>query len=290
MARIVLVSASDANFFHLLEDLLASIKDGAKRDGFDIAVLDVGLTADQRTKLGQDGVIVREPKLDYDVSFFKTPPPPYFRSMTARPHLPRHLPGYDVYLFLDADCWVQDWEVVRLYVTAAAAKGLAITPEVDRSYGVLFEPITVAQWRLDTFLRCFDEKVARSLATFDMINSGIFAAHREGPVWAKWSNLLGHLYKRVGEPFFFAEQAAMNALIRSGGIGAALLPARCNWMCNRSEPVTRNNGTVFCEPQPPHAPLGIIHLTGQTKDRTIEMVDLDGTKRSRTMRYPGARG
>lgn len=287
MARIVLVSASDAKFFHLLEDLLATLTEGAKRDGFDIAVLDVGLTKDQRAKLEQDGILVREPVLDYDVSFFKTAPQSFFRSMTARPHLPRHLPGYDIYLFLDADCWVQDWEAVRLYITSAAAKGLAITPEVDRSYGVLFDPITVAEWRLKTYLLCFEEKVARSLAVFPMINSGIFAAHRDGPVWQKWSNLLGHLYKRVGEPFFFAEQAAMNALIRSGGIGAALLPSRCNWMCNRADPVTRNNGAVLCEPQPPYAPLGIIHLTGPDKNRTVELADLDGTKRTRTLRFAG---
>jgi len=288
MARIALVSASDAKFFYLLEDLLASIKDGAKRDGFDVAVLDVGLTNDQRATLERGGVAVIEPVLDYDVSFFKTAPEPFFRSMTARPHLPHHLPGYDVYVFLDADTWVQDWEAVRLYVSSAMAKGLAITPEVDRSYGVLFDPVTVAEWRLKTFQRCFDEKVARNLAVFPMINSGIFAARADTPLWEKWSNLLGHLYKAIGEPFFFAEQAAMNALIRSEAVSAALLPSRCNWMCNRAAPVTRD-GTIFCEPQPPYAPLGIIHLTGPDKDRVVELVDLDGSKRARTLRFPKAK-
>ena len=290
MARTVLVSASDARFFYLLEDLLATIEDPAKREGFDVVVLDVGLTLDQRTKLDQRGVLVREPELDYHLSFFQTAPEPFFRSMTARPHLPRHLPGYDVYVFLDADCWVQDWEAVRLYITSALAKGLALTPEVDRSYGVLFEPDTVAEWRFKTFRKCFDENVARRLAIFPMINSGIFAARIDSPVWEKWSNLLGHLYKKVGAPFFFAEQAAMNALIRSQAVSAALLPSRCNWMCNRADPVTRDNGTVLCEPQPPYQPLGIIHLTGPDKDRIVELSDLDGSKRTRTLRYqrPGS--
>lgn len=287
MARIVLVSASDAKFFYLLEDLLASIEAGAKRDGVDVAVLDVGLKPAQRAKLEQRGIIVRTPKLDYDISFFKTAPESYFRSMTARPHLPSHLPGYDIYVFIDADAWVQDWEAVRLYVTSALLKDVALTPEVDRSYGVLFSPDTVAEWRLKTYRRCFEEKVAISLAVFPMINSGIFAARADSPVWEKWSNLLGHLYKHVGEPFFFAEQAAMNIMIRSEQISASLLPSRCNWMCNRATPVLRKNGTVLCEPQPPFVPLGIIHITGPDKDRTAEMADENGRKAWRSFRFQG---
>jgi lipopolysaccharide biosynthesis glycosyltransferase len=285
MPRTIILSASDAKFFSFLEDLLASIEENAARDGITIGILDVGLTDDQTASLTKRGISVHKPSLHYDTSFFRTAPEAFFRAMTARPHLPRHFPGYDVYVFLDADCWVQDWAAVRLYITAAQAFDLAITPEVDRSYAVAFGQEPIADWRLNTFRRCFDEPVALNLARFPLINSGLFAARNDSPIWTKWSHLLGHLYHSIGEPFFFAEQCAMNALIRGQSVKAALLPSRCNWMCYLATPASRNEGRLLCEPQPPFEPLGIVHLAGPDKERVIELPDANGQRYTRTLRY-----
>ena len=285
MARTILVSASDATFFPLLEELHASVEQGVRQDGLDIGALDVGFAPGQRETLEKRGVLVREAAHDYPPSIFRTAPKPFFRAMTARPHLPRYFPGYDLYLFLDADCWVQDWEAARLYLSAAQAKGLAVTPELDRSYSILYSEETVAEWRLKIFRLCFAEAIARKFAAFPLINTGLFAARADSAVWEKWSVLLGNLYQSIGEPLFYAEQFALNAIVRSAMVPAALLPARCNWMCNRSAPMTREGGTVLCEPEPPHAPLGIVHITGPDKDRLTELTDVDGTRRSRSLRY-----
>ena len=51
-----------------------------------------------------------------------------FKAQFARPFLPRHFPGYETYLWIDADAWLQDWRAVELYVAAACGDRLAITP------------------------------------------------------------------------------------------------------------------------------------------------------------------
>jgi hypothetical protein len=290
MARTILVSASDAKFFPLLEDLLASVADGAKRDGHALGVLDVGLTAEQRIALQQRGVFLCQPRLDYPPEVFRIPPEQTFRAQAARPHLPRYFPGYDTYLFLDADCWVQDWETIRLYLQVADACGVAVTPECHRSYIPIYDGASVAEWRLQSFLKCFDADTAKSLSQFDLINSGVFAARSDSKLWDAWSSVLGNIVARMGVAYFYAEQNALNALIRSRIVPAALLPAHCNWVCNRASPKTSNGGALLCEPEPPYTPLGIVHITGPDKGRMVEMADLDGTKRTRTLRYPGAKG
>ena len=39
-----------------------------------------------------------------------------------------------MYLWLDADAWLQDWRAVKLYCAAASRGRLAITLEIDRAY------------------------------------------------------------------------------------------------------------------------------------------------------------
>jgi len=290
MGKTIIISASDARFYPLLQDLHQSIREGARRDGMDIGVLDLGLKEEQLADLKQAGTLTCVPGPDHDPSIFRIAPAPTFRAMTARPHLPKYFPGYDVYVFLDADCWVQDWEAVRLYVTAAERVGLAVTPECDRSYTPLLVGMTVAEWRHQTFLTCLGEPLAKELAQYPMINTGLFAARADSNAWASWAEVLGNLFKALGEPFFYAEQAMLNALIRKELVKAAYLPARCNWMCNLAAPMCSADGTILIEPQPPFEPLGIIHMTGPNKTGVVPLRDVAGGIHLRSLRFQGALG
>jgi hypothetical protein len=287
MGKTIIISASDARFHPLLEGLHHSIRADARRDGMDLGVLDLGLNEEQRRALDAEGTLLRTPELDHDPAIFRIAPRPTFRAMTARPHLPKYFPGYDVYVFLDADCWVQDWQAVRLYVTEAQRVGLSVTPECDRSYTPFLVGMSVQEWRYQTFLTCFGEVLAKELSQFPMINTGLFAARADSNVWASWAEVLGNLLKALGEPFFYAEQTVLNALIRKGLVAAAYLPARCNWMCNLAAPMCSTDGKILCEPQPPFEPLGIIHLTGPNKTEAVTLKDVTGGTHSRSLRFQG---
>ena len=127
----IIVSAADAGFAHLLDDLLKSIRNAAGDNLPALGVLDVGLEPQYRNKLEEDGVIVVEPGWDYKVP---EDTPPYMRAMTARPHLPKYFPGYELVMWMDADTWLQKWETIELYRQAATDQVFAITPEFDRTY------------------------------------------------------------------------------------------------------------------------------------------------------------
>ena len=53
--------------------------------------------------------------------------------MTARPFLPRYFPDHDVYLWIDADCWVQQWDAIALFLRGAQRRPIAVAPEIHRA-------------------------------------------------------------------------------------------------------------------------------------------------------------
>src|SRR5437764_15468484 len=103
-----------------------------------MGVLDLGLEKALRTSLERRGVAVIPPDWDYSLELFRSKPPDFFRAMTARPHLRRYFPGYDLYLWLDAEIWVQEWTAVEFYFDSSQRYVFAATTEVyprlDASY------------------------------------------------------------------------------------------------------------------------------------------------------------
>ena len=270
----------------LLDGLIKSIENPARSEQFDIGLLDFGLSDEERGAYQRRGILLVTPGWDYDPSLFRTPPKDFFKGMTTRPHLRKHFPGYDYYVWMDADTWVQDWSGIKLYLSSAETHGLAATPEVDRSYSPVYGNFSVASWRHNCFVRCFNAQVASQLALFPIVNGGVFAARADAPHWELWANVLGQIFADKREAFFFADQTAFNAVIRRRGIRTALLPATCNWMCNRALPTCSDDGIELREPHPPFQRISVVHLTSNTKNGVWPLPTASGV-RSRSLRFGG---
>ena len=122
--RFSVVTAANAEYFDLLRGLVLSIRH--KPDGMDvdIHIFDLGLSQDQVEWLNVKGCRTVIP--GWDMTFpNQSSVQPFFRAMTARPFIPKHIPGYDIYFWIDADAWVQDWAAVETYLQAATDVGAA---------------------------------------------------------------------------------------------------------------------------------------------------------------------
>ena len=124
MKRII-VSAANDGYYPLLIDLISSIEDGKGRSDVAIGVLDVGLTGAQRDALSARVQHLVTPNWDYQFSASSSTPQK-FRAMTARPHLPKHFPGYDIIMWMDADAWVQQWSAVEYFFDQAVSRGAGL--------------------------------------------------------------------------------------------------------------------------------------------------------------------
>ena len=61
--------------------------------------------------------------------------------------LPNYFPGYEKYLWIDADAWVNSWEAIELYLKGCENNKLAISTSADRSYGRVLR----AEWIFKNF-------------------------------------------------------------------------------------------------------------------------------------------
>jgi hypothetical protein len=189
--------------------------------------------------------------------------------MSARPFLPKYFPGYDIYLWLDADTWVQEKYAVKWFFQAAKHGRLGIVPQVDRSYA---HPDRVLNWRAQRLFMYYGDEAVSLLARRPYYNSGGFSLLADAPHWNSWARYL----KRGLEacPKLVTDQTALNYAIWKDDLSVHPLPALCNWCCHLAVPRVSIITRKLCEPHIPNRPIGLVHMTAGTKDSAL-MWDLE---------------
>ena len=84
-----------------------------------LGVLDCGLTEEQRAWCRAQGAILVVPQWDFDFPGRDKLKDGY-KALTARPFLPRYFPGFELYFWIDADCWVQQGDAIALFLARRA--------------------------------------------------------------------------------------------------------------------------------------------------------------------------
>ena len=266
--KTIICTAADHRFFDLLMGLIRSIRDKPEGRGIGIGVLDLGLTVEQRQSLAPLISHFAEP--GWDMAFPEGSLGPThaakdgYKAMTARPFLPRYFPGYDIYIWIDADAWIQDWEAIDCLERAASWGEIAIIPEMDRAYRTSYDYGRKRRWMRENYRRFFGEEAARKFRHMPVLNSGVFALRRDAPHWQAWATDFQAGLLR--QPDLTVEQTALNFTLYSRRLPHHFLPARFNWLVNKATPKFDLTRKLFTEPLLPHQPLGIIHLSGRAKD------------------------
>jgi hypothetical protein len=284
---LIVVSAADSLYFPLLRDNVSSVR--ALNGHVPVGVLDLGLAPDQLDWLDRQAVRVVQP--GWDVAFpGRDRMSETFKAQVARPFLPRHFPGHEMYFWLDADAWLQEWRVVELYCRAAGSGKVAITLELDRAYKRHYKRPklfgTNLVWK--TYREAFGWRVADRLGRNPTANVGVFALHRAAPHWEVWANRMTEVLQRT--QFFFAEQIALNYAIFGDGLPANFLPAYCNWAVGDALPLFDPGRGLFVEPYAPHEVIGVMHLAGpDQKAGVFRLNRLDGGMVETSLRYGESR-
>ncbi|SVC15339.1 uncharacterized protein METZ01_LOCUS268193 [marine metagenome] len=271
MKENVIVSLADSNYFELLNELIDSIKRFDESKNVAICILDAGLTEDQKLKLSQKVDDIKSAEWDIKVPAFKVMGKEWLKSQVSRAFLPKYFPGYEKYLWIDADAWVNKWEALDLYFKGSNANKLAISTSADRSYGRVLR----ADWLIGSIAKVksqnykhakssgFSETVARKIALMPHLNIGVFCLNVDAPHWVVWQKNLKQALS--SGKIFGSEQVAMNIAIYVDDLEIEILPAYCNWThIYRLKFDTVNNTLV--EPYLPNHEIGIIHLAGKTSD------------------------
>jgi hypothetical protein len=287
--KTIVITGGDAGYFELMRDCIGSLRATPEGRSLALGILDCGLTQAQRDWCRSRDATLVVPGWDFDFPGRDRLKDGY-KALTARPFLPRYFPGFDLYLWIDGDCWVQRGDAVALFLTAARTGKLAVAPEIHRSmrhYHHAWKEFAAVNGAADA--ACFDNETAERLIRYPLINAGVFALAADAPHWQGWAALLDEALQRSTD---MTDQIALNVLVYDKGFPYEPLPSRCNWPVHHATPAWDAERGLFVEPAMPHEPLGILHLTIYTKKlAALDVRELGGDHagevRGRSLRWPG---
>ena len=261
----------------------------------DICILDAGLTPQQIKRLKPHVAKIINPDWPPGVPAHKIKDKEYLKGCICRPFIPDMFPGYDTYIWMDADTWVQDWRAIDLYIKGAQNGKLTITTQTDRCYkrqirvkwlGSL--PLKIRGFYYSNALKAFGSKTAQELLKYLVLNAGAFSLPDDAPHWKRWQELAVKATQKG--KVFTAEQLTLGMMVYLEDFPVEILPARTQWLCEFA-PHWNKETQNFVEPFLPNEKIGIVHLSGLDAirlDRSIQsdFQTLDGKTITHSYRYP----
>ena len=224
MPRRLLVTGADENHWDLLRDLLASLKSGP--DGsFETALVNMG-SIQPPDEIVSRFDIVTPPlggqceSIQYDglrVAF-----------LNIKPTLPLTFPGYDVYMWIDADCWINIISSIYDIFDLANRADIAIHPELDIHY---FCYETSSNRTMSIYRNLFGDQETSAYVRRPMVNSGVFSAMATSPIWSAWTKVMSQIRTDHdnGRSIFFSDQIPLHYILNKNNFSIYPLRASYNW-------------------------------------------------------------
>jgi hypothetical protein len=280
--RVIAVSSADTGYFPLLRDMILSldrqVAASAEVPPIELGIFDLGLTQEERRWLAPhtDRIVAPRPHLGLGAATR-----PLELAFLVRPFLPEYFPGFDVYLWIDSDVWLQSADTVAAMIAGAQDKGMALVHESERAYrfqGWLF------LWTAKHFVLGYGPLRGLRLLVRPHLNAGIFAIHRDAPHWRAWAERYRAAIERTGllTPH---DQFALNQAVYQDRLATEFLPPRLNWICDRGVPMWNDATQSFCEPYPPYHEISALHLAGPAKRRSYRVRRTSGAEFEAMIRY-----
>lgn len=273
MNRILFITGSDTNQFDLALNCINSIIRNVTSFEYHIAFLDLGCIGKEIDLISNHVQFIKKPVWEFGITN-NIPELECRKGQICRPFLRDYFPGYDTYIWIDADAWVQDGSCIDLYVKGANRRSVAIVSEMERSSKFFHGALAIyLQSMLNLYKSVYNDEIANNLYHMVNFNAGVFAFSRNSFAWDAWKSALefsirSFLQKNPSQQtilgiFGLIDQMALNLALRSQDniSDIEILPLRCNWTCHLSTPCFDEEKRMFVEPYLPNDPIGILHLT-----------------------------
>ena len=294
MKKNLIVSSADDKYFDLLIDLIKSIKINNQDDSYDISVLSIGLSNANKQILKDLNINFKDPVWNIKVPSYKILGRDHLKTQVSRFFLDDYFPGYENYIWMDSDIWINNFQQFELYVRGAEKSGFAITPQVDRAYHKLIDikwfgifPIKINSINYKNISRSISRRVGREFASYATLNAGCFSYNYKfkGMKIIRKNLTIASQKGRI----FGSDQVALCLSIFRDKVESELLPAYCNWMCDYHLPNYSLKSKQFVEPYLPHNPIACIHLAGMNEDRFSNKLHsvktIEGEKITKSLRF-----
>ena len=291
----IIVSSADSKYFFLLKELFLSLDRSGILSDYQFSILDTGLTKEQKIFFLDNSVIIKEAIWNTSVPKFKILGRENLKTQVARAYLPNYFENYKLYIWLDADMWLNDIESFYFYEKGALNDKLTIVPQSDRAYvknanveWLFGFPKKIKTINYKNISKSISRSLGRKYAFHSTLNAGAFAINNNKRIWECFQKNI-KLAAKKGR-IFGTDQVALALSIYEDGLPSEFLPSYCNWMCEFNMPKFDNKKNQFVEPYIPNNPIALVHLAGlddirQDKNILSDIETIDGLHIKKSLRY-----
>ena len=268
MSETIVVTGCDSAHYELVIDLLTSLTD-AGREGLAVGFVHIGDdTVPPEIEAAVDCVV----HITDDAFFANNLRGFRLAYLAVKPRLPEFFPGYQTYIWLDGDTWVQNRVGLDQIIQSARFRGLCAHPELDPNY---FRVAIPSPRLTSLYGALYGEDEAAQHVQLPMFNAGVFAAKAESPLWVLWRAALEEIHQRIAQSpgLYFSDQVPLHHLIASGRLSVHPLRAINNWMVHAAAPALNLKSKRLVAPTYPYEEINVVHLTWITKDLKFPIDD-----------------
>lgn len=269
MKKNVIVTGSDKKYYPFLKNLINSLINSNSLDICDLCILDVEDNSQYLEELNSK--ITKKKKANFNLNILFKDRQDWFKLLTERPFMKDYFPGYDKYIWMDADTEVLSNDGIKNIIDACDDKDLAIAPEINESYvfksskfGIkkIFKSFyKISGWSFKNYRKYFSDRIGEDLFFKPLFNNGIFCLKSTSKIWDLWkTEYQGALNKAKTSYGIKTDQLSLNKIIYENFEKISILDSTNNWLVSRSEKIKMINNDFFT-PSFPNRKINILHYT-----------------------------
>ena len=267
--KIAIVTGADKKYFSYLKNLVLSLKKSKTLELCDLCIL---LVDEDNKYLSEiDSLINNKKKVSFSPRLFFDDKKNWYKLLTERPFLKDHFPGYEKYIWLDADTEVLNIQGIKNLIEATDLKDLAISPEMNESYvfkntkfGIkkIFSSFyKISGWSFKNYKRYFSKDLGEDLFFKPLFNNGVFCLNSDSEIWNLWKNEYQNALNKAKTSYGIkTDQLSLNKIIYENFHKISILDSTNNWIISKSEKIKKIDEN-FYTPSFPNRKINVLHYT-----------------------------
>ena len=286
MKKIALVTGSDRNYSPFLKNLIFSLQKSKSLEIADLCVLDVENDSDYLNEF--KNIISNKKKVKFSLDLSFSEKKNWFKLLTERPFIKDHFPGYEKYIWLDADTYVLHKDLIINLDHSTNLKDISLVPELNESYvfknkkfGIkkkFFSLYKISGWSFKNYKKYFNTELAEELLFRPLFNNGVFCIKSNSKIWDLWKKNYQDALKKAKTSYGIkTDQLSLNKVLYENFKIVSILDSTNNWIIEKSEPLFYDeNKNLFYTPSFPRRKINLLHFTNMKIDENFKCNNLLG--------------
>ena len=267
--KTAIVFSCDENYMPLARGLVMSLRAlGYPKQGIDLVLIDIGCSQISLQWMESNEVIIKPFPVGLVPQVILSVIEPYQRALVMRPWLPEILDNYSLYIWFDADTWLQNDEVIKVIIGSQSVLPgrIFIAPGISHYNASLYDDMTkIIQMQSIWFAICYqDSYLSKSFLKKLHYSCGVFGLSRFSQIWNLWKEQIISIYPLVAQRhrtlLHLAEQTALNFIIHRDVTLFARMDPLFNFHCNAGGAMRLDTGDVVAFIVIPVRRIGVVHL------------------------------